>query len=413
MESKRVDDEKKRLELQQQLRVNEEMNDDLEESNNQLDIYKNQLEEKVKEQTYNLRLSKDRYQKLLELSSEGIFVMDPKTGQLLEYSYMVQKLLGYSSDELKNLSVFDWDKNIKTLEDYNFIIKHISYNKPFQFETTHTKKDGSIYIASISAIKLKIDKKDYIYSSVRDITLSKEKDLLLAEQSKLAAIGDMLGNIAHQWRQPLSTISVLAGTLGMKAEMGLLSVEDAHKFEEDILSQTQYLSDTIDTFRDFIKGDNTKEDISVCEVIDEGLSIVKDSLKNNHISVNDQVHCEEDCGRKVHISQHEFAQVIINILNNAKDVLVQRKVEDPWIKINHNFEKDIAIITIEDNGGGIPEDILPKIFEPYFTTKHKSTGTGLGLHMAYKIITESMNGKLYAKNTNNGAKFYIELPLNN
>lgn len=115
--------------------------------------------------------------------------------------------------------------------------------------------------------------------------------------------------------------------------------------------------------------------------------------------------------KKIYISQSEFMQVIINILNNAKDVLLERKVNDPWVKINHIFENDSVIITIEDNGGGIKEDILPKIFEPYFTTKHQSQGTGLGLHMSYKIITESMNGNIYAKNTNNGAKFFIKLPL--
>ena len=107
----------------------------------------------------------------------------------------------------------------------------------------------------------------------------------------------------------------------------------------------------------------------------------------------------------------ELEQVIINIINNSKDILLEKEVENPWVKLELIEEKDKVIITIEDNGGGIPESVLPKIFNPYFTTKHQSQGTGLGLHMSYKIITESLNGKLYVKNAKEGAKFFIELPL--
>ena len=107
----------------------------------------------------------------------------------------------------------------------------------------------------------------------------------------------------------------------------------------------------------------------------------------------------------------ELPQVVINIINNAKDILVEKEIKDPWIKIKLKNQKDKAIISIEDNAGGIPEDVMVRIFEPYFTTKHQSQGTGLGLHMSYKIIKESLKGHIYAINTQNGAKFYIELPL--
>jgi C4-dicarboxylate-specific signal transduction histidine kinase len=109
----------------------------------------------------------------------------------------------------------------------------------------------------------------------------------------------------------------------------------------------------------------------------------------------------------------EFDQVIINIINNAKDVLIERNISDPTIEIVLHKENDKIILTVEDNGGGIPNDLMSKIFESYFTTKHKNIGTGLGLHMSYKIITESLKGKIYAVNTDKGAKFFIELPINN
>lgn len=107
----------------------------------------------------------------------------------------------------------------------------------------------------------------------------------------------------------------------------------------------------------------------------------------------------------------ELSEVIINILNNAKDILIQKNVSEPLVKINLKKANNKAIISIEDNGGGIPENLISKIFEPYFTTKHQSQGTGLGLHMSYKIICESLHGKLYVKNSSNGAQFFIELPL--
>lgn len=107
----------------------------------------------------------------------------------------------------------------------------------------------------------------------------------------------------------------------------------------------------------------------------------------------------------------ELDQVIINILNNAKDILKDKNIENSWIKLKLSKENGNVIISVEDNGGGIPDNVMPHIFEPYFTTKHQSQGTGLGLHMSYKIVTESLHGNLYAINTLNGAKFYIEFPI--
>lgn len=137
-----------------------------------------------------------------------------------------------------------------------------------------------------------------IIISAKDVTENKEKDILLFEQSKLASLGDMIGNIAHQWRQPLSTISVIAGTCGIKAEMGDLNLNDIKKLEEDILAQTNYLSDTINTFREFIKDGNAQENIAISKAINKGLNIVKDSLHNNHITITNTEFCEKDANKK-------------------------------------------------------------------------------------------------------------------
>jgi signal transduction histidine kinase len=132
-------------------------------------------------------------------------------------------------------------------------------------------------------------------------------------------------------------------------------------------------------------------------------------LKNNFIKLIDNI--DYSSKTVIQMSTDEFSQVIMNILNNAKDVLIENKIDEPWIKLDLFNKANKIIITIEDNGGGISNDVLPHIFEPYFTTKHQSQGTGLGLHMSYRIISESLNGKIWAENTEQGAIFLIELPL--
>ncbi|NVJ52399.1 MAG: HAMP domain-containing histidine kinase [Campylobacteraceae bacterium] len=236
-----------------------------------------------------------------------------------------------------------------------------------------------------------------------------KKDKQLLEQMKLAQMGEMIGNIAHQWRQPLSTISTAASGLKMKHEFGMLEESDIPEFTDTIVTNTKYLSETIDTFRDFIKEEKETKEVVIQERIDETLKIVRASLENSYIKLINNIDYENPL--KVKIVAEELAQVLINILNNAKDVIIQRKIEEGTITIdliqtNKNFK-----ITIEDNAKGIEEDVLPKIFDPYFTTKHQFHGTGLGLYMSKLIVEKHLFGRLEAENTNQGAKFIITIPL--
>lgn len=247
--------------------------------------------------------------------------------------------------------------------------------------------------------------------TVQDITELKEKDLMLQEQTKMAALGEMLANIAHQWRQPLSVISSAASGLELKYDMDDLDKEDLYALTETIYNQTKYLSNTIDTFRKFIKNEKETKDIVLQEEIIQAKSIISSVLKNEHIKLMDNIDYEHPL--TVHMTTGELPQVLINIINNAKDIILEKNIQNGRIKLDLQKQEDKITVTVEDNGGGIPQEVLPHIFEPYFTTKHKSRGTGLGLHMSYKIITESLNGKIYAKNTQQGAKFFIELALGN
>ena len=269
--------------------------------------------------------------------------------------------------------------------------------------------NGELYIFYIELnTKNKIDNEDYIISFI-DITNFKNMEQQLIHSEKMASMGNMIGNIAHQWRQPLSVISTAASGIEVQKTFGSLCDEDLSKFVKTILSNTQFLSETIDTFRDFLKEDKTVSEQVIQKVLDDTLTILNSALQNHHIKLTNNIQYEPSITKSM--SKGELTQVITNIINNAKDVLLQNQIKAPEIMIACKINKNNnIIITVEDNGGGVPEDIKDKIFEPYFTTKHQSMGTGLGLYMSHKIVTESLQGHLYIHNINKGAQFIIELP---
>ena len=242
-----------------------------------------------------------------------------------------------------------------------------------------------------------------------EVQKNRDKDKQLFDAEKMVQMGEMIGNIAHQWRQPLSAISTTASGMFVEKECNLLDDKEFADACHSIIRNTEFLSETINTFTDFIKEKKEVKEVVLQDRIHNALKIVSASINNKFINLI----CKIDVNNPIKITMivGELSQVIINIVNNAKDVLLTNGIKDAWIKLELYKKDEKVVITVEDNGGGIPDDILPKIFDPYFTTKHKSQGTGLGLHMSYKIITDSLGGSLYVKNTKNGAKFFIELPL--
>ena len=248
-----------------------------------------------------------------------------------------------------------------------------------------------------------------------EIEKNKQKDMQLIEQSKMASMGEMIGNIAHQWRQPLSVISTSATGMQMQKEYGTLSDEKFYNACTSINEQAQYLSKTIDDFKNFIKGDRDKKIFSLEDSLNTVLNLVSGPIKTENINV--VLNCPNDIN--IESYENELIQCLINIFNNAKDALVENVEENRLIIISTSTKKNKVYINIKDNASGIPEDIISKIFEPYFTTKHQSQGTGLGLHMTYRLIVEGMDGNIEAVNEefiyNNktylGASFTITIPL--
>lgn len=237
--------------------------------------------------------------------------------------------------------------------------------------------------------------------------LQQEKQLVA--QQKMVAMGEMIGHIAHQWRQPLAIIGTISSGLEMKKTLGILDDQYLQNCIDTINENILYLSDTINTFRNFLKEKKEFTQVVLQERIDIALKIVKVTLKDNNIKLINNVDYSKPV--LIYLVLGELIEAIINIINNAKDVIKERGVRDPWVQIDMYTTDHHAVIVIEDSGGGIPEDVLPKIFDEYFSTKDEDTGTGLGLFMSKKIVQESLGGSLMVSNTSNGAQFTIKLPL--
>ena len=233
--------------------------------------------------------------------------------------------------------------------------------------------------------------------------LNQEK--LLVQQNKLAAMGNMLGNIAHQWRQPISEINAILMEVEAISRYGSLSQEHLLKNIRACYEVTEHMSETIIDFQTFFRPSKSKEKFSIAEACKSAMSIINASLKFHEIELNFTINQDST----IYGYRSEFAHAILNILSNAKDVLIERKITNPriWMKIQSG--KLYTLIRIEDNGGGIHIKNIEKIFEPYFTTKHAKQGTGIGLYMTKMIIENNMQGIINVENSLQGALFTIKV----
>ncbi len=259
---------------------------------------------------------------------------------------------------------------------------------------------------------------NYYEQKIKELIEQENKnERLLQQQSKMASMGEMIGNIAHQWRQPLSVISTVASSIQVQKEIGTFKEDDIINSMEKIVQQTNHLSNTIDDFRNFFKKDKQTIFFNLLDIIDKDISLIEASFKNHNIKVVTQL------TKDININGYpnELTQAILNILNNSKDQLIKdNQLHTKIVKIETKLQNDSAHIIISDNGGGIPEDIIHKILEPYFTTKHKSQGTGIGLYMTNEIIVKHFKGQIIISNeefiyddiTYIGAVFKIILPIN-
>ncbi len=238
-----------------------------------------------------------------------------------------------------------------------------------------------------------------------EVSKNIEKDSLLQMMQSQVQLGEMLEMIIHQWRQPLSAITSSISSTQVYKEMDMLTDEMLDKTLIDILSYTEHLNSTIEDFRELFKSNMSLEQLNTKELLSRSLTIINPILKKNSIELI------EDYNSKsiVNVSIGLLMQVILNIVKNAIDILLEKKTKDPKIKFSTYDTNEYSIIEISDNGGGIPENILPKVFDKRFTTKHESVGTGLGLEISKTIVEKKSDGKLTAHNENGWAIFTISL----
>ena len=271
------------------------------------------------------------------------------------------------------------------------------------FETNLLRSDKTIFPALISGKTILIENKTHTIMTVVDLTQIKLQNEFIQQQAKLAQMGELLSMIAHQWRQPLTAISAASENLKLKTILNQVDNQLIQTTTEDINKYTTYLSNTINDFKNFYKTNKSLETTNLNEMAKKSLHIIEDSISYKNIKISKNFNSTSAI--KTYVS--EVTQVILTLLQNAEDILLEKNIKNPYIKVNTFEDEKYLYLEIIDNGGGIPSDILDKIFNPYFSTKHEKNGTGLGLYFAKNIIEKNCNALLSARNNQNEAVFTI------
>ncbi|MFW3440172.1 ATP-binding protein [Aliarcobacter butzleri] len=291
--------------------------------------------------------------------------------------------------------------------ELDYRIKVTSTDEIGQLENSFNEMAGKIekLISQEKKLNTELEEKVIVETSKQ-----KEQEQLLIQQTRLAAMGEMIGNIAHQWRQPLNALGLILQNLKFSYEIGELDEKMIDKSVKKATLLTENMSKTIDDFRNFFRPNKAKENFKINEGITKAVELIESTFEHNNIKLEkDFVSSEiEFFG-----FANEFSQVILNLLTNAKDAVLENKIENPLIIIQTKIDDEYIYISIKDNGLGIKDEIINKIFEPYFTTKDEGKGTGIGLYMSKIIIENNMNGKIEVKNEQNGANVIIKLPIKN
>ncbi len=307
--------------------------------------------------------------------------------------------------------------------------EHIQQQKPWSGEVKNRKKSGKAYwVNAYIAPEYDINGQHIGYAAVRhditdkkkieklnkeltvkindEIEKSRKKDYQLFEQQKRIRISELIVNISHHWRQPLSMISTCASGMQLQKEYDLLDDNTFYKDTNSIIDATQNLSQTLDVFNSFINSDNKAESFYASLLVNEIKSIVQKELQINHIEL--LIDMEANQCKLVSIKK-DLITVVTHLVYNARDMILKRKIQKPFIKLSIWSDNNMCNIGVEDNAGGVNQDIIQKIFDPYVTTKDANFGIGLGLYKCYMIVTQILDSKIEVQNTNNGAKFTINI----
>jgi len=368
----------------------------------------------VKESELLLKKKTEEQEVLLSLFDKGdsiLFKLNNDNEWSVDYvSASIEPLTGYTKENflLHNTTYAatihkdDLEQVMQEVDEASVSGKEFFKHHPYRIVT----KDNSVkWVLDYTTI-LRDSNGDitHFIGYITDITELKQKDEQLLQQSKLAQMGDMVSMIAHQWRQPLNAISASGINLSLLSSMEMLDDKKVQENSAFIQEQTQKMSKTIDTFMNFVKPSKESKLFELLHSVESIIHIMGTQLVNHNIKVNIEV-------KKENIStvgyEDLLEQVIINILSNARDAFEELSLEGKFINIVIDEEDNVKFISIEDNAGGIPQEIQDKIFNPYFTTKEQGKGTGIGLYMSMDIMKKSFNGNIEYKASKNGSCFKI------
>ncbi len=390
--------------------------------------------ERIKRMTTSHVLKSQRELSSIFENMQDTFFRTDNESTIIDITPSIEKLLGYTSDEIIGKKLSDFFKHHN---DTLRFLRALKYNKgkitDFEIPLIH-KDNHTVWILAntqyfyddrgeISGIEgstkdittLKSTQEDLLrlnqnleQNIAKRVDELRNKDAMMLQQARLAQMGEMLSMIAHQWRQPLSSIAAINGNIKLDIAIeGEVKVDTLQSEIEKIDAHVNYLSNTIEDFRNFFNPGNKAQEFELNEIIEKALQVLSNNIQKNNITI------EENLEDSLNLLSHknELIQVIINIINNAIDALNENNTDsEKIIHIDTYKTQEVAIINIYDNAGGIPEHIIPKIFDPYFSTKDAKNGTGLGLYMSKMIIEDHCQGELIVKNFNKGAHFVISLP---
>ena len=382
-----------------------------------------------------LRESEERFRMLAENSQTGIYIVDRKEN--IQYvNRTVLDIFGYRREELVGTSY----RSLICGEDLprlvgNFANRNSGPRAATHYEVRGVHRNGSLIDIELFAARSTASGAPSIIGTVLDISARKEaerqmqrqqheleqmnrtleqriaaevernreKDRLMMQQSRFAAMGEMIGNIAHQWRQPLNMLGIVIQQMQMEQEKGELSAEVMEQRVAKGMELLLYLSRTIDDFRNFFRPEIEPKPFSLAKAVAKTVDFFEPSCSSHGIKVT-----MEGKSALVYTGHvNEFSQALLNILNNARDALLEREFEHPGIVVSLRDDGCRGIVTVRDNAGGIAPEVIEKIFDPYFTTKEEGKGTGVGLYMAKTIIERHMQGSIGVKNLPQGAEFRI------
>ncbi len=398
----------------------------------ELEVIKNQLEDELKTSNtslYEAYLNAREQQKLLEDQKElyelvfkntasSVLIIDIESNKFIDCNEPAIDILGCDSKEdVLNLQPAqlspEFQPDGRRSDEKSDEMNALAVEKgSHTFEWKHLRKDGKEIWVEVILTPILLGHKRVLHVVWKDIgdkiQAAKEREeqqMLIIQQSRLASMGEMIGNISHQWRQPLNALGLILQKLSLYQSRGILDDKKLNESVDKSMNLIHSMSSTIDDFRDFFNPNKEKSAFSVAAAIEKAHRIVESSFENSLIEYRLEL---EDDEIKIEGFENEFSQVMLNLLNNAKDALVENKIEAGSVRVKVSRDKDDINITVNDNAGGIPEHVLSKIFEPYFTTKEEGKGTGIGLYMSKMIVEDHMDGKLNVFNTDEGACFSIQ-----